>query len=335
MISEARAGSVLILSLWVLMFLSILAIAVGAYVDAGVGLAARMRSRTTAYCMARAGVEKAMFETACDTNDWDALIEPWGNNEKVFRNAAIGEGYFSVYCARMTGSGGIATNYGVIDEESKINVNKASHGLLKAFLEVAGGADSLAAAEIASAICDWRDENDEPLTGGAENSYYRSLSNPYPCHNGEFQSLNELLLVKGVEPELFRRLEPHATLYGTGKVNVNTADPVVLKSVAVSCGGGNGGMADSLAAKIVLFREAGNAFRHASASSIAVELNAFARLQPDEQALLSAMMSVLTLRSTCFGGLATGKMNGRSEEDARIAFVFDRGNLAKLYWHEY
>lgn len=56
--------------------------------------------------------------------------------------------------------------------------------------------------EIADAILDWIDEDDEARPYGAEREYYSTLPTPYEPANGPLQSVEELLLVRGVTPEL-------------------------------------------------------------------------------------------------------------------------------------
>lgn len=55
------------------------------------------------------------------------------------------------------------------------------------------------------AILDWLDygDMDESRQEGAENEYYASLEIPYPCKNGPMDSIEELLLIKGITPELY------------------------------------------------------------------------------------------------------------------------------------
>lgn len=59
---------------------------------------------------------------------------------------------------------------------------------------------------IAAAIVDWRDADDIPtdLQGalGAEIEYYGSLPNPYAPKNAPFDTVDELLLVRGITPTL-------------------------------------------------------------------------------------------------------------------------------------
>ena len=217
-------------------------------------------------------------------------------------------------------------------------------------LRVAGQVDAAAASETAASIVDWRDPNDDVdvLTGGAEGSYYRALSEPYPCHNGDFQSLNELLLVKGISRELFWKIAPHLTLYGTGKVNLNAAGLTVLRILAGASGGVLPGGDESVARKIVRYREAGNTFQEADAQAIVNSLNKFDSLTAAESGMLlgSGLMTFVTIRSTYFGGIVEGisgmavERTGASPAGARrltrrADFVVNAKTGSIVYWHEH
>jgi DNA uptake protein ComE-like DNA-binding protein len=56
--------------------------------------------------------------------------------------------------------------------------------------------------DVADAIVDWRDTDDTPSPYGAESEYYGSVQPPYRAKNGPFETVEELLLVKGVTPEM-------------------------------------------------------------------------------------------------------------------------------------
>jgi competence ComEA-like helix-hairpin-helix protein len=56
--------------------------------------------------------------------------------------------------------------------------------------------------DIAAAIIDWRDADNQVTPGGAEADYYNSLQPPYQPRNGPFQTVRELLMVKGISSEL-------------------------------------------------------------------------------------------------------------------------------------
>jgi general secretion pathway protein K len=92
--------------------------------------------------------------------------------------------------------------------------------------------------DIVDSIKDWIDKDDESTRFVAENSYYQTLDRPYSCRNAPLESLDELLLVKGITRELFYGTDDvpgisnFLTIHGDGKININTADPVVLKSLS-------------------------------------------------------------------------------------------------------
>jgi hypothetical protein len=85
--------------------------------------------------------------------------------------------------------------------------------------------------DVADAILDWMDEDEEARDYGAEfDDYYSTLQPAYEPRNGPIQSVEELLLVRGVTPELlfgadFNRngmIDPHeqtmSTSLGAGAV---------------------------------------------------------------------------------------------------------------------
>lgn len=100
-------------------------------------------------------------------------------------------------------SGNSSFRYGVVDECGKLNIN----ALLK--LDSSGNQASRLlmtlpnmTEEIANSILDWIDPDEETRSSGGENDYYSTLEQPYRCKNGPLDTLEELLLVKGVTPGL-------------------------------------------------------------------------------------------------------------------------------------
>lgn len=86
--------------------------------------------------------------------------------------------------------------------------------------------------ERVDAIIDWIDPGSETRTYGAENDFYQFLDPPYSAHNGPMETLQELLLIKGISMEEYQKIVPYLTVYTEdGKLNVNTADSMVLQSV--------------------------------------------------------------------------------------------------------
>ena len=94
--------------------------------------------------------------------------------------------------------------FGLEDESSRLNLNTLT---IADKYAADGGREMLMAlpgmtVDTADAIMDWIDEDDETREFGAEFDYYQSLGSPYEPNNGPFNTVEELLLVRGVMPEL-------------------------------------------------------------------------------------------------------------------------------------
>jgi general secretion pathway protein K len=104
--------------------------------------------------------------------------------------------------------------------------------------------------DLVDAIVDWVDPDEKPEPAGAESLYYQTLRPPYRAANAPLQTFLELRLVKGMTPEILAKLSKLVTVFPQGapsKVNVNTADPLVLQAL-------DPGITQSMAAEIVLAR---------------------------------------------------------------------------------
>ena len=101
--------------------------------------------------------------------------------------------------------------------------------------------------DLADGVVDWIDPNDNLMPSGAESAHYLSLKNPYQAKNQKFDSVDELALVKGFEPEVMNILKPHITVWSNGKININTATPAVLLSLDEA-------MTEELAKTVSLYR---------------------------------------------------------------------------------
>ena len=123
-----------------------------------------------------------------------------------------------------------------------------------------GDIEQSEARALIQAMKDWIDDDgDLDLVrdpGGAEREYYLSLSPPYEPRNGPLQSVEELLLIKGMTPELFYGNEEHpgigsfitAIPVTDGRVNINTAPPEILLALAEN-------MDEEMVRRVVEFRE--------------------------------------------------------------------------------
>lgn len=87
--------------------------------------------------------------------------------------------------------------------------------------------------DLADAVADWIDADEEPSgAGGAENSTYLSLPNPYRAANRNLLQVDELNRVRGFDDAIVNRLRPFVTaLPIRTPVNINTAPQEVLAAL--------------------------------------------------------------------------------------------------------
>ena len=340
-----KKGSILILTLWTLSFLTIFAVTLSSRVSAQLRLASHLQDRLKAYYLANAGIEAAIVELAADkTLDYDSLNETWANNEEFFKEAPLGGGYITLSYV-MAGeveveegeedeSGEVeqVTLYGVMDESSRININKVSADILEILLKRVGGLDSDDARKIANAIVDWRDKDIIVSPDGAESGHYEGLKAPYECKNGEFQAMEELLLVKGMTPEIFSKLQKVITIYGEGKVNINTVDANTLYGL---------GLDMRLIERIAEFRRGSDGEMGTDDDNIFKTIGELENIGPlftEESTQLSYILDMLAVKSDVFRINSFGIFETSQRDYQRnIVCVVERQEKDPpkiLYWRE-
>ena len=114
-------------------------------------------------------------------------------------------GSFSVVAPNIDADGNLAgVRHGLEDESTRLNLNTLQHveqltpGAGRTLLMALPGMTE----DVADAILDWIDGDDEPREFGAEIDYYSGLSPAYAPKNGPLETVEELLLVRGVTPQL-------------------------------------------------------------------------------------------------------------------------------------
>ena len=191
--------------------------------------------------IAKSGFNCAMAVLYEDGADVDSLNDDWASlNQYSSYSAALFDngGRFETQVADLAGK--IQINRLIINTgEKKGEYNEKQKELLIRLLKLpAFNLEEDQANDILDAIKDWIDEDDKTTSFGAEDSYYQSLERPYSCRNATFESLDELLLVKGITSELFYGTDDtpgildYLTVQGDGRININTADPLVLEALS-------------------------------------------------------------------------------------------------------
>lgn len=194
------------------------------------------RDRTRAYYLAKGGVTVGQMLLKMDTNPgYDAYApeEFWSQGVSSY---PVGEGYISVDIEDLGGK----LNINSLVDAAGRNVDTISKERFYRFFADLGETDPEG---LTAALIDWIDEPDtapyvDPVSGatGAEADYYQRQAPPVQIADRPMRSLDELALVRGFTPELIRRIEPHVTVYGSRKINVNTASAEVLMAYSMGAG---------------------------------------------------------------------------------------------------
>jgi len=195
-----QTGMALVVVLWMVALLTIMAGSFSLSTQRNTGLVKAAQDRARGMALADAGVHYALLMLSHP----DPLKRPRSDGTPF--EVALPGGFVRL---------------AVFDESGKIDLNSASEQTLRSLLErMAGNSD--AAGSLADKILDWRDNDDLKRVNGAEAKEYQAEGKPYVPQNKNFQALEELQMVSGFTPALYKKLEPALTLY-TGQDGINPA----------------------------------------------------------------------------------------------------------------
>ncbi|MFA6349342.1 MAG: hypothetical protein WCY12_00240 [Candidatus Omnitrophota bacterium] len=220
---KKNKAQVIIITLWIMIILGLLAISVANRVSLGLRLSRYARDGIKADALAMAGINRAVAEIANDTNLYDALSEPWANDETKFKEIKADENndneVFSVVYNKTDLNGKTSPVYGISDEDSKININAADEDLVRILLEEF---DIAEAGTLARNIVAWRGDSNIPVDDPSRDY---SLKN-YSCKDKPFSNKEELLLVKDITTGTYDMIKDYITTDTDPsqiRVNINTA----------------------------------------------------------------------------------------------------------------
>jgi general secretion pathway protein K len=338
--ASGQRGSILILALWALSFLSVFVFLVAFQVRTKILVLSRLDKTSQLKWLAEAGVRKAKAVFDSNPAIKDAPFVPqqeetWFNNAGQFENIALGNGFFEVsYDTYDNFPKPSSRGYGLTDEARRININKADRFILKRLIFYVITGDDKQADDLAKAILDWREFGQTDIVGFFSDDYYENLEFPYTPKKKPFELLDELLLVKGVTPAVYQKLKGFVTVYGNGVVNINTASRPVLAALGLSL---------PLVEKILTARQgpdgvAGTADDNIfslSPGNLTLVLPRAMNITPEELPEIDNLFThgFIGVSSAFFRIESRGFLVG-SEESRTITCVFD-GNSGKIiYWRE-
>lgn len=238
----SQSGVSLVVVLWVLALLMIMATELVYTVRVDSMTAANFRDEAEAEALAAAGINMGIAEVA---SPYKFVVLDKEGKLKFIR-----EGMDEAQQSRALDLGAGMVQYVIEDESGKLNLNTSTREVISNLFKISGVQGSELDI-IADSIIDWRDENHEYHLNGAEDDYYMSLPRPYGAKDAPFDTVEELLLVKGMSPDIFygsgkfgadldknealvsefKGVAGQLTVWGDGKININTAGKEVLKAV--------------------------------------------------------------------------------------------------------
>jgi general secretion pathway protein K len=141
----------------------------------------------------------------------------------------------------------------IIDESGKIDINSAAppliHGLLRA-VQV----DDVQATALVDAMLDWRDADTLRHPQGAEKDDYAAQGLLHGPTNSDFESIDELRQVLGMNESLFNLIEPYITVF-SHQAGINSA--IAPRPVLLAIPGATPELVDSFIAQRTSLLEQG------------------------------------------------------------------------------
>jgi general secretion pathway protein K len=224
-----QSGIALLIVLWVVVLLLTIALSFSVMARTEIFSTLTFKEQLENKYLAEAGLQRGVIELfyrAANKNRQALFVE-----EKILRTDG------TTYMGKLENG---SYKLSMTDESGKININTLtdSSGIVLNNLLVNLGIEKETADTIVDSILDWKSPTGLHRLHGADSSYYSSLPNPYKAKNANFDNLEELLLVKGVTPDILygNAQRPgmirFLTIYGdAGTININVAAPEVLKAI--------------------------------------------------------------------------------------------------------
>lgn len=157
--------------------------------------------------MANAALARALVSIQIAEEDYTTSLDEWPTlGQNGAEEFTVGNGSFRIE---------------IIDAGSRLNINTINRETLERLNFTDEQIDSL---------LDWREENFQPRAQGAKDQYYNQLPEPYNAKLRPFDTVDELLLVKGFTPQDI--FEPKENVSGQLLIQGNAEDQPSLFEIA-------------------------------------------------------------------------------------------------------
>jgi general secretion pathway protein K len=229
--------------LWVIAILSVIVLEFSFAMRTEVNIAKNYKEETQLYAMAEGGVQRAVAELIYKH---DPTVQQ-KRNKKLEETPPEQREWMTDGRSYPLPFDQGTCEVRITSEAGKVNINTVSDPTLRKIIGQLG-LESEAKDIVVDSILDWRDPGELHRLNGAKSDYYQSLGEPYNCKNGKLDSIEELLLVRGVTPDFFygRKIDQEEgggktegiglrdifSIYSSGEqIDINSAPLVTLKIV--------------------------------------------------------------------------------------------------------
>lgn len=261
-----ESGTILFLTLWSLCFLSVLAAGLGVGVRQKIRLMSKLEEKSRLRFSVNGCLQKAigwlLVEKELLTGQPVGVVKALRhNNARLYQNVSIGDHTCEVsYLSLAPASGQPLIRFGVVDEESKLNINTVSQEELARLINEILPFNPVQAKELAQEVVARRESpQGQPMF---------------------FELIEELVYLHDMEAVYAARLSEYLTVYTDGRVNINTVSPHVLRAL---------GLDVPLVEKILTVRRGEDGeeateddFSFERAYDVTSDLAGLVRLTPDE-----------------------------------------------------
>ncbi len=273
---RGERGVALLLVLWIFMILGVLALDFARYMRDDAMASVNLADETRGYYLALAGMNRAIFD-AERRREKNGPAAPPGTAAAALQGPHTldedeeDEGPLVPVDGQWHEGDFAGGRWAVrmIDETGRLSLNKSDEVVLRRVITNLVQVDPTASIDrhmqeaidtVVDSILDWRDHDNLKRTHGAESAYYLKRRVPYRAKNAFFDSPEELLLVRGVTPDLYYGsdgvpgLRDVFSVYNRSpKISLDTAPPAVFQVLL--------GIDAAAAADLITQRDAGEPIR--------------------------------------------------------------------------
>lgn len=296
---QRNKASIIIICLWVIMILSILGMGLTGLVFQEMKFSSGFSRLISSLPIARGAVKAVFYAKESKNAPVYDTLKKLSEEKEVALCDGVAYKYYFVDKQK------IKDGVEIIDESALININLATKDLLAKLPGL-----------------------DEDLADKIVNSGLRP-----------FKSINEVMLVEDMTADKFRLFKGLVTVYGTGKININTASRGVLRCL---------GLDDEVISAIERFRQehkiekpmdfdepidAEDDYGFSSVATLATDLGSFGGLGLRQEQDLISLSSRLDVKSEYLRLNIVPKINGR--DGVRYSVVVNLAKKKILFWKEY